>query len=208
MMHRSHIENIRKTAKKRGVKPTTTIIKTAIAFHCPDNQDIALKLPDIIESVVSFCEEGQLAFDDSGIIHQEPSQTGEVTHEAITQFPDAPSSITEETEKAMPSATIEDGIARSLHELGNNFRQEDMHDIRQLAYQLSRDVSDTTSLVNSLITAYLQKRNSVLSEALTQLERGRKAQNEEMYGGLDSDFFCQQEKEWQQFGSELLGLFN
>ncbi len=71
---------------------------------------------------------------------------------------------------------------RSLHELGNNFRQEDMHEIRQLAYQLSRDVSDTATLVNSLITTYLQKRNSVLSEALTQLERGRKAQNEEIYG--------------------------
>lgn len=97
---------------------------------------------------------------------------------------------------------------RSLHELGNNFRQEDMHEIRQLAYQLSRDVSDTATLVNSLITTYLQKRNSVLSEALTQLERGRKAQNEEIYGGLDSDFFYQREQEWQQFGSSILGLFN
>lgn len=198
-MHRSHIENIRKTAKKRGVKPTTVIIKEAIALHCPDNQDIALKLPDIIESVVAECNCGQLARDRGGIVHQEPSQTGGVTHEAITQFQDAPSNITEETEKA---------IMRSLHELGNNFRQEDMHDIRQLAYQLSRDVSDTATLVNSLITAYLQKRNSVLSEALTQLERGRKAQNDQMYGGLDSDFFCQREQEWQQFESELLGLFN
>jgi hypothetical protein len=195
-MH-NHIENIRKQAKKRGVKPTTAIIKTAIALHCPDNQDIGLKLPDIIESVVSLCHSGQLARDDSANLNA-PSQN-ELTNNAITQFQDAPTSITEETEKA---------IMRSLHELGNNFRQEDMHDIRQLAYQLSRDVSDTATLVNSLITAYLQKRNSVLNEALTQLERGRKAQNDQMYGGLDSDFFCQREKEWQQFESELLGLFN
>jgi hypothetical protein len=197
-MHRSHIENIRKQAKKRGVKPTTAIIKTAIALHCPDNQDIGLKLPDIIESVVTECNCGQLARDDSAIVNAQPLQD-EVTHEAIAQYQDVTSSITEETEKA---------IARSLHELGNNFRQEDMHDIRQLACQLSRDVSDTQTLVNSLITAYLQKRNSVLNEALTQLERGRKAQNDQMYGGLDSDFFCQRDKEWQQFGKELLGLFN
>jgi hypothetical protein len=195
-MNRSHIENIRKQAKKHGVKPTTAIIKTAIALHCPDNQDIGLKLPDIIESVVIECNCGKLVRNDSAIVNGQ--RQDELTNDAITQL-DAPSNITEETEKA---------IARSLHELGNNFRQEDMHDIRQLAYQLSRDVSDTATLVNSLITAYLQKRNSVLNEALTQLERGRKAQNEEVYGGLDSDFFCQQEQEWQQFESELLGLFN
>ena len=195
-MH-NHIENIRKQAKKRGVKPTTAIIRDAIALHCPDNQDIGLKLPDIIESVVTECDSGQLARDDSAIVNGQPSQDEVI--DALAQFQDVTSSITEETEKA---------IMRSLHELGNNFRQEDMHDIRQLAYQLSRDVSDTATLVNSLITAYLQKRNSVLNEALTQLERGRKAQNEERYGGLDSDFFCQREQEWQQFESELLGLFN
>lgn len=205
-MYRSHIENIRKQAKNRGVKPTTAIIKSAIALHCPDNQDIGLKLPDIIESVVAECDSGQLARDDSDIVNGQPSHDEVIDaiaslspERGIAQFQDATSSITEETEKA---------IMRSLHELGNNFREEDMHDIRQLAYQLSKDVSDTATLVNSLITAYLQKRNSVLNEALTQLERGRKAQNEEMYGGVNSDFFQEQEQEWQQFESELLGLFN
>ncbi len=209
-MH-NHIENIRKTAKKRGVKPTTAIIKDAIALCCssyenasisPDASEIARKLPDIIEEVVRLCDSGELAAVDDSAIHSQPSPNAvqsAARSDAITQFQDEPTSIIEETEKV---------IARSLEELGNNFRQEDMSEIRQLAHQLSIDVKDTESLVNSLITAYLQKRNSVLSSALTQLERGRKAQNEEMYGGLDSDFFCQRETEWQRFESELLGLFN
>ncbi len=98
-MHRSHIENIRKIAKKRGVKPTTAIIKDAIALccssyenalHCPDNQDIARKLPDIIEEVVRLCNSEELAsINDSAMVHQEQPQNviqGVSESDAITQF--------------------------------------------------------------------------------------------------------------------------
>jgi hypothetical protein len=99
-------------------------------------------------------------------------------------------------------------IAQLVKELGSSFTEDDFLELRQLACLLSTDVKDTESLVNSLITAYLHKRHSVLNAALTQLERGRKAQNEEMYGGLDSDFFQARSQQWEQFGSQMLGLFN
>lgn len=179
---RNHIENIRKAAKKRGVKPTTAIIKDAIAkccpqsgnaLHCPNNQDIALKLSDIIEFVVRLCG-GELAtVDDNAVVHQ--------MEEPLSNLLWDGGDITDvQTEKA---------IMQLVKELGSSFTEDDISEIRQLACLLSNDVKDTESLVNSLITAYLHQRNAVLNTALTQLEKGRKAQNEEMYGGLDSDFF-------------------
>lgn len=188
-MH-NHIENIRKQAKKRGVKPTSNLIKTTIANYCPDNQDIAPKLPEIIEEVVRLCS-GELATsDDNAMLHQS---------ESLINAPSNDDDIADVQTQA---------IVQLVKELGDRFTEDDVFEIKQLACLLSTDVKDTESLVNSLITAYLQKRNSVLKGALTQLERRRKAQNEEMYGGVDSDFFCERSHQWQQFKSELLGLFN
>ncbi len=196
-MHRSHIENIRKQAKKRGVKPTSAIIKQAIAHCCPNNQDIALNLPDTIEEVVRLCDSGELATsDDRAVVSQ--SSPSDATDNSIAPW-DGDDITDVQTEKA---------IVQLVKELGDRFSQDDVSEIRQLACLLSNDVKDTESLVNSLVSAYLQKRNSVLNTALTQLETGRKAQNEEMYGGLDSDFFQERSQQWQQFESELLGLFN
>ncbi|NJL77694.1 MAG: hypothetical protein HC836_10350 [Richelia sp. RM2_1_2] len=188
-MH-NHIENIRKQAKKRGIKPTTAIIKSAIALHCPNNQDIAQKLPEIVAEVVRLCSKELATCDDNAMVHQS---------EPLTNVPSNDGDIDDVQTQA---------IVQLVKELGDRFTEDDVLEIKQLACLLSTDVKDTESLVNSLITAYLQKRNSVLKGALTQLERGRKAQNEEMYGGVDSDFFCERDREWQRFGKELLGLFN
>lgn len=120
------------------------------------------------------------------------------------------------TQSDLPTQQTEDisqvkmtqAIAQAVQQVGVSNNAEAVQLLTSLANELSADISDVQEMAATLVAAYLNKRQSVLSTAISTLNTLRSAQTESFQAGLDQDFFGQKQKNKKAFLSSLSAMFN
>ena len=105
-------------------------------------------------------------------------------------------------------AEITQAIALAVQQVGSQGNAEAVEMLTSLANELTDDIKDTQEMVTALVTAYLGKRQVLLSSAIGTLNTLRSAQTESFQAGLDQDFFGQKQKNKKAFLSSLSAMFN
>jgi hypothetical protein len=105
-------------------------------------------------------------------------------------------------------AEFTQAISTAIRQLGIDNSSEATQLLSAMAIELSSDITDTQQMVTALVTAYLNKRQSVLSSAIGALNTVRSAQTESFQSGLTDDFFDQKRKNKEAFLSEMRATFN
>jgi hypothetical protein len=190
--------------------PTTTEIKRE---NTPDMWETLPLAEQPLEpqSVALTQTESELATPPSGILHTETEQTVEL---AITQTGESNNIQTnlpthQPTVGASITQTeITQAIAQAVKQVGENGNTEAIQLLTSLAEELSSDISDTQEMVAALVSAYLDKRQSVLSSAIGTLNTLRNAQTSSFQSGLNNDFFAQKTRSKRQFLTQIETMFN
>jgi hypothetical protein len=103
---------------------------------------------------------------------------------------------------------ITSAIAMAVKQVGENGNTEAIQLLTSLAEELSSDISDTQEMVAALVSAYLDKRQFVLSSAIGTLNNLRLAQTSSFQSGLNDDFFAQKSRSKRQFLTQIEAMFN
>jgi hypothetical protein len=114
---------------------------------------------------------------------------------------------TQQTE-GISQVKMTQAIAQAVQQVGASNNAEAVQLLTSLANELSADISDVQEMAATLVAAYLNKRQSVLSTAISTLNTLRSAQTESFQAGLDQDFFGQKQKNKKAFLSSLSAMFN
>lgn len=126
----------------------------------------------------------------NGIVHQEQGHLQEPSIGGITQ------------------AEITQAISQAIAQVGQQGNSEAVEILTSLANELSADIADTQEMVTALVTAYLGKRQHLLSSALGALNNLRSAQTESFQSGLDQNFFQGKNRSKQEFLCKVGAMFN
>lgn len=126
----------------------------------------------------------------NGIVHQEQGHLQEPSIGGITQ------------------AEITQAISQAIAQVGQQGNSEAVEILTSLANELSADIADTQEMVTALVTAYLGKRQHLLSSALGALNNLRTAQTESFQSGLDQNFFEGKNRSKQEFLCKVGAMFN
>lgn len=143
----------------------------------------------------SLTQEAELATsspEDTGIVPRQSTDSGEITqnHGGITQ------------------AQVTQAIAQAIAQIGQQGNAEAIQILTTLANELSSDIADTQEMVTALVTAYLGKRQHLLSSAIGTLTNLRTAQTEAFQAGLDQNFFGAKDQSKREFLSKVGAMFN
>ncbi len=103
---------------------------------------------------------------------------------------------------------VTQAITQAIQQVGEQGNAEAVELLTSLANELTDDIKDTQEMVTALVTAYLGKRQVLLSSAIGTLNTLRSAQTESFQAGLDQDFFGQKQKNKEAFLSSLNAMFN
>jgi hypothetical protein len=103
---------------------------------------------------------------------------------------------------------VTQAIAQAIQQVGEQGNAEAVELLTSLANELTDDIKDTQEMVTALVTAYLGKRQVLLSSAIGTLNTLRSAQTESFQAGLDEDFFGQKQKNKEAFLIRLSAMFN
>lgn len=103
---------------------------------------------------------------------------------------------------------VTQAIAQAIQQVGEQGNAEAVELLTSLANELTDDIKDTQEMVTALVTAYLGKRQVLLSSAIGTLNTLRSAQTESFQAGLDQDFFGQKQKNKEAFLSRMNAMFN
>ncbi len=172
------------------------------------------------QSVALTQTESELATQPNGSLNTESEQTVELairkTGESNntqtnlpTHQPTVGASITQtEITSAIAQKEITQAIAQAVKQVGENGNTEAIQLLTSLAEELSSDISDTQEMVAALVSAYLDKRQSVLSHAIGTLNNLRNAQTSSFKSGLNNDFFAQKSRSKRQFLTQIETMFN
>ncbi len=135
-------------------------------------------------------------------------QSSEQTPEtALTKSEPEPSLPTQHT-GGITEAQMTQAIAQAVQQVGASSNAEAVQLLTSLANELASDISDVQEMVATLVTAYLNKRQSVLSAAINTINQFRSAQTESFQSGLNNDFFGQKQKNKQGFLDNVQVTFN
>jgi hypothetical protein len=135
-------------------------------------------------------------------------QSSEQTPEtALTKSEPEPSLPTQHT-GGITEAQMTQAIAQAVQQVGASSNAEAVHLLTSLANELASDINDVQEMVATLVTAYLNKRQSVLSAAVNTINQFRSAQTESFQAGLTTDFFGQKQKNKQGFLDKVQVTFN
>jgi hypothetical protein len=98
-------------------------------------------------------------------------------------------------------------LSQAIYQLGVANNNEAKQMLSALFTELSADIADTEEMVAALVAGYLNKRQSVLSSAITTLHSARSAQSESFQAGLSEDFFDRKRQDKHQFLSSVREMF-
>lgn len=128
----------------------------------------------------------------TGIVPHQSIDSGEITqgHGGITQ------------------AQVTQAIAQAIAQTGQQGNVEAIQILTTLANELSSDIADTQDMVTALVTAYLGKRQHLLSAAIGTLTNLRTAQTESFQAGLDQDFFDTKDQSKREFLAKIGVMFS
>lgn len=110
--------------------------------------------------------------------------------------------------EGISQAEMTQAIAQAVQQVGANNNAEALQLLTSLANELSADISDVQEMVATLVAAYLNKRQSVLSTAINTLNTLRSAQTESFQAGLNEDFFGQKRRNKEAFLTNVHATFN
>lgn len=139
------------------------------------------------ESFVIAPEEGQEA--NSSIVPQQPIEIQPVLG-------------------GISEAQVTQAISEAIAQVGQQGNAEAVQLLTSLADELSADIKDTQEMVTALVTAYLGKRQLLLSSAVGTLNSLRSAQTESFQAGLDQSFFGSKHQTKREFLSKVGAMFN
>jgi hypothetical protein len=103
---------------------------------------------------------------------------------------------------------LHQAISQAIYQLGVSNSSQTNQLLTVLANELSSDITDTQEMVTALVTAYLSKRQSLLSSAVGTIHSVRSAQTESFQSGLTEDFFDQKRKKKESFLANVEAMFN
>ena len=138
---------------------------------------------------------------EAGITQTEVNQaiTQTEVNQAITQT---------EITQAITQIEITQAISQAVRQIGESGNTEAVQLLTSLAAELSSDITDTQEMVAALVSAYLGKRQTILSSAIGTLNTLRLAQTESFQSGLNNDFFDQKSRSKRQFLTQIEAMFN
>jgi hypothetical protein len=110
--------------------------------------------------------------------------------------------------EGISQAEMTQAIAQAVQQVGASNNAEALQLLTSLANELSADISDVQEMVATLVAAYLNKRQSVLSTAINTLNTLRSAQTESFQAGLNEDFFGQKRRNKEAFLTNVHATFN
>jgi tagatose-1,6-bisphosphate aldolase non-catalytic subunit AgaZ/GatZ len=190
--------------------PTTTEIKRE---NTPDMWETLPLAEQPLEpqSVALTQTESELATPPSGILHTETEQTVELAIRKTGESNNIQTNLPTHQPTVGANITqteITSAIAMAVKQVGENGNTEAIQLLTSLAEELSSDISDTQEMVAALVSAYLDKRQSVLSSAIGTLNTLRLAQTSSFQSGLNNDFFAQKTRSKRQFLTQIETMFN
>lgn len=131
------------------------------------------------------------------------------TESKMPNFSPQPNPLTiQQSTTGISQAEITQAIALAVQQVGSQGNAEAVEMLTSLANELTDDIKDTQEMVTALVTAYLGKRQVLLSSAIGTLNTLRSAQTESFQAGLDQDFFGQKQKNKKAFLIRLSAMFN
>ena len=137
------------------------------------------------------------------------TQTGETNRNLPTHQPTVEAGITQtEVTQAITQTEITQAISQAVRQIGESGNTEAVQLLTSLAAELSSDITDTQEMVAALVSAYLGKRQTILSSAIGTLNTLRLAQTESFQSGLNNDFFDQKSRSKRQFLTQIEAMFN
>ncbi len=163
------------------------------------------------QSVALTQTESELATQPSGNLNTETEQTVELAIRKTGESNNIQTNLPTHQPTVGASITqteITSAIAQAVKQVGENGNTEAIQLLTSLAEELSSDISDTQEMVAALVSAYLDKRQSVLSSAIGTLNNLRSAQTSSFQSGLNNDFFAQKTRSKRQFLTQIEAMFN
>jgi uncharacterized tellurite resistance protein B-like protein len=164
-----------------------------------------------LQSVALTQTESELTTSSNSITQTETEETVELTitqtgksHNTQTNLPTHQPTVG----VSITQTEITAAIAQAVKQVGENGNTEAIQLLTSLAEELSSDISDTQEMVAALVSAYLDKRQSVLSSAIGTLNTLRNAQTSSFQSGLNNDFFAQKTRSKRQFLTQIETMFN
>jgi hypothetical protein len=122
------------------------------------------------------------------------------SHSGISQASSASTNISQ--------VEMTQAIAQAVQQVGASNNAEAVELLTSLANELSADIGDVQEMVATLVTAYLNKRQTILSSAVNTLNTLRTAQTHAFQDGLDGNFFDQKRRNKEAFLSSVSGVFS
>jgi hypothetical protein len=189
---------------------------TITEIHPENNNNLWETLPppesyEEAQKLAIVQTESQLTTPSNSITQTETEQTVELTitqtgksHNTQTNLPTHQPTVG----VSITQTEITAAIAQAVKQVGENGNTEAIQLLTSLAEELSSDISDTQEIVAALVSAYLDKRQSVLSSAIGTLNTLRNAQTSSFQSGLNNDFFAQKTRSKRQFLTQIETMFN
>ena len=163
------------------------------------------------QSVALAQTESELATQSNSISQTETEQTVELAISQTGESNNTQSNLPTHQPTAGANITqteITQAITQAVKQVGQNGNTEAIQLLTSLAEELSSDISDTQEMVAALVTAYLEKRQTILSSAIGTLNTLREAQTDSFQSGLNNDFFAQKSHNKRQFLTQIETMFN
>jgi tagatose-1,6-bisphosphate aldolase non-catalytic subunit AgaZ/GatZ len=173
--------------------------------------ELATPPSGILHTETEQTTESELATPPSGILHTETEQTVELAIRKTGESNNIQTNLPTHQPTVGANITqteITSAIAMAVKQVGENGNTEAIQLLTSLAEELSSDISDTQEMVAALVSAYLDKRQSVLSSAIGTLNTLRLAQTSSFQSGLNNDFFAQKTRSKRQFLTQIETMFN
>lgn len=174
----------------------TTIFKP---IPTPETLDIPVEDLPCLQPVK---EAGAITNEEDFAIAPEEGQEGS------SIVPQQPAEIQSPALGGISQTQMTQAITQAIQQVGQQGNAEAVQLLTSLADELSSDIQDTQEMVTALVTAYLGKRQFLLSSAVGTLNSLRSAQTESFQAGLDQDFFGGKQQTKREFLSKVGAMFN
>jgi hypothetical protein len=174
------------------------------------SEQLTVSTPEILEDVnetIPQPETFEIPVEDMPCL-QPPQEQSQPTQENALAKSEPEPSLPAQHVGGITEAQMTQAIAQAVQQVGASSNAEAVQLLTSLANELASDISDVQEMVATMVTAYLNKRQSVLSTAINTINQFRSAQTESFQSGLNNDFFGQKQKNKQEFLSKVQVTFN